>query len=280
MCTSLFTFDVHPGILFLLTFNRDEYYDRPTKEAHFWDDAPEILAGRDLKGGGTWLGITKTGRFALLTNFREPGFGSVKGTSRGALTVDFLRGEQSPLEYLKGLNAQAFNGVNLIVGDLKAKSVAYLTNRGKIEELKHPQELPAGLYGISNGVLGDRWVKVVRGKEKLSSLEGDLAEGHVPWEIIMGDIMGDRERVTDDAQLPDTGIPAHYERILSSIFVEPAEMPDGPYGTRSQTVVVVWRDGRVEFRERSRGATDDWTEVEHGFSIEGMGNDMCWAKEA
>ncbi len=66
---------------------------------------------------------------------------------------------------------------------------------------------------------------MVRGKEKLSSLEGDLAEGHVPWEIIMGDIMGDRERVTDDAQLPDTGIPAHYERILSSIFVEPAEMP-------------------------------------------------------
>ncbi|KAK9901217.1 hypothetical protein WJX75_000794 [Coccomyxa subellipsoidea] len=279
MCTSLFLFDVHPGILFLLTFNRDEFYDRPTTEADFWEDSPDILAGRDLKGGGTWLGITKAGRFALLTNFREPGYSKVKGCpSRGALTVDFLRGQQSPLEYLQGLDAQGYNGVNLIVGDLKVNKVAYLTNRDRSGKDAQPRELPPGVYGISNGVLGDRWNKVELGREKLRTLAeaGGFAEGHVPWQAIMEQVMGDRQRVDNDSQLPDTGMPVEIERALSPIFVGPTDVvPGGPYGTRSQTVVAVWRDGRVEFRERSRGATDEWIQVEHAFNIEGMGSDTC-----
>ncbi|CAL8470993.1 g10535 [Coccomyxa elongata] len=278
-------FDVHPGIIFLLTFNRDEFFDRPTKEAHFWEDAPDILAGRDLKGGGTWLGVSKSGRFALLTNFREPGFRAVKGSpSRGALTVDFLKGQQSPLEFLQSLDVQAYNGVNLIVGDLKSKKVAYTTNRGRDGAGKQLQELFPGIYGLSNGVLGDKWVKVERGQDKLRSLAGagGFAEGRIPWEAIMTDIMGDRRRVEDEAQLPPTGMPAEIERAFSSIFVEPFAMPGGSYGTRSQTVMAVWQDGRVELRERFRGATDEWSEVQHAFSIEGMDSkgDTCPTEQA
>ncbi|KAL0043724.1 hypothetical protein WJX82_001344 [Trebouxia sp. C0006] len=115
MCTSLFLWDQHPTLLFLLAFNRDEFLARKTEPAHFWQDWPNLLAGRDEERGGTWLGMTSGGRFAMLTNFREVAYDAVKhAPSRGALTTDFLNGKSQPLQYLEGLKAEAYNGFNLI----------------------------------------------------------------------------------------------------------------------------------------------------------------------
>ena len=323
------------------------------------------------------------------------------------------------------MHMQAYNGTNLFVGDLRAGSVAYLTNRGRIEALQGPKALEVGAYGISNGVLGDRWPKVhtactataaspacgvrsdlleerphcyrcphasflcgvccprdvcrnivqqascldalkeenwllacaqvERGLAQLRAMvqEGGFEGGAVPWEALFRDVLGDRQRCEDESALPDTGLPPELERAMSSIFVEqfsnkarqgfdicqwhmcaldcncastPPEQHDAgptqgnvlselchgpaqgshllrqwavvlrqwqsclnldtdtdmlkepglafmqglPYGTRSQAVLAVWRDGRAELRERSRGEAADWKEVQHSFTVEGL----------
>ncbi|WIA36095.1 hypothetical protein OEZ86_007446 [Tetradesmus obliquus] len=241
MCTSLFIYDIHPALLLLLTFNRDEFFDRPTQPAHFWPDEPVVLAGRDALRKGTWLGLTKHGRFSLLTNYREPINAADPGKfeqttaapSRGALTTDFLTGSSSPLEYLQALPHQDYFGFNLLAGDLQQQQLAYVSNRGPSE----PQLLPPGCYGISNGLL-QQWPK----------------------------------------ELPLTGVGEETDRKLSSIFVEPFDMQPGvQYGTRSQTIIAVWRDGRVEQRERyiekeeghGQGGKHKWVwkEAKHSFHM-------------
>ncbi|KAF6251997.1 NRDE protein-domain-containing protein [Scenedesmus sp. NREL 46B-D3] len=170
MCTSLFIYDIHPALLLLLTFNRDEFFDRPTQPAHFWPDEPFVLAGRDALRNGTWLGLTKHGRLSLLTNYREPISSAdpgkfVKTTdapSRGALTTDFLTGSMGPLEYLQGLPRQDYYGFNLLVADLQQRQLAYVSNRGPTQ----PQLLPPGCYGVSNGLL-QQWPKVRKGLSAL-----------------------------------------------------------------------------------------------------------------
>ena len=180
MCTAFFVFDVHPSLLFLLVFNRDEFFDRATAPAAFWTGvgAPDLLAGRDLKNGGTWLGVTRGGRFALLTNFREANPNSVAGApSRGALPTDFLTSDASPLSYLASLDLASHNGFNLVVGDLAAREVAYLTNRGGDAGGARgvPRALAPGVYGLSNGTLGCAgWAKVDRG---VAAITGLLAQG-------------------------------------------------------------------------------------------------------
>ncbi|KAF8059408.1 TANGO2 [Scenedesmus sp. PABB004] len=306
MCTALFIYDLHPALLLLLTFNRDEFWERPTEPAHFWADAPALLAGRDSLRFGTWLGLTRGGRFALLTNYREPMSAAEPGKfvqtttapSRGALTTDFLTSATPPLAYLQSLPAASYFGFNLLVGDLATREVAYVSNR----DPRGPRALPPGCYGVSNGLLQE-WPKVRKGLASLLSVLGlpadqqeqqpqqqpqqesqqqpqEPQQQELPWAELFGGVMGDATKVAEGEALPLTGVGEELDRRLSSIFVEPFEMQPGVrYGTRSQTVIAVWRDGRVEQRERyvERGGSNDdgggwvWREARHAFDMAAPG---------
>ncbi|KAK9845456.1 hypothetical protein WJX81_006841 [Elliptochloris bilobata] len=273
MCTSLFLLDDRSDLLLLLLFNRDEFFQRATAEAHFWHDHQELLAGRDLVSSGTWLGITLTGRFALLTNFREVAFNKiVNAPSRGALTADFLTGTQAPLAYLQGLPLEHHNGVNMVVGDLRTGRAAYATNRGPPGTVRGPRELPRGLHALSNATLNEGWPKVTKARQRFEALVegGGLAggpDGALPWDALLHGVMGDAE-LAAPAELPDTGLAPEMEHKMSAAFVAPWDHPGGQYGTRSQTALAVWRDGRAELHERYRSADGAWRSVHHAFRIQ------------
>jgi len=256
MCLVLFAYDAHPRYRLVLAANRDELYARPTAPAAFWDDAPELLAGRDLREGGTWLGVTRGGRFAAVTNFRDPAAQRPGAPSRGALVAGYLRSRGGPLEYLAGLAplASAYNGFNLLVGD--GRSLAWFSNR-------HPafRILPPGVYGLSNHLLDTPWPKVARGKADLrQALEGppDELEASLFATLALRD-------PAPDAALPETGVGAELERALSAAFIVTPE-----YGTRSSTVLLIGRDGGVSLVERTgAGGAEGTTEVRHRFPLDG-----------
>lgn len=254
MCLILFALDAHPRWRLVLAANRDEFFARPTASAAWWDDAPEVLAGRDLRDGGTWMGITRAGRFAAVTNYREPDRYTVGAPSRGRLVADFLRGRVTAEEYADDLAArgQAFNGFNLLVGD--ADGLIWLSNRSE-----EARRLEAGVYGLSNHLLDTPWPKVVRGKEDVRrALDGpdEALEAALFASLALRD-------PAPDAQLPSTGIERERERALSAAFIVSPE-----YGTRASTVLLVSRDGDVRFTERSTVPGEDrWTEARHEFRI-------------
>jgi uncharacterized protein with NRDE domain len=225
--------DAHARYPFILLANRDEFYERPTRSAEFWADAPGVLAGRDLRRGGTWLGITRSGRWAALTNFREPSTAGFD-RSRGDIVRTYLTGEHGPREFAADLAeiAQEFDGFNLLFGD-RGKSL-WLSNRG--EGLR---SLESGVYGLSNHLLETPWPKVVAGKRNLAAqLEGDLVTDRL-FEPLT-------DRRVHDKDLPDTGVDPALERMLSSAFIS------GPsYGTRSSTLIMVNPGGWVYFEERT-----------------------------
>ncbi len=235
MCTLLLAWQVDPTRPLIVAANRDEFRARPTAAARFWPEAPQLLAGRDLQAGGTWLGVTREGRFAALTNVREPGVAPLPGApSRGRLVVEFLRGTMAPGAYLAGLDAGAYAGFNLVVGDMD--TLWHLSNRSG-----GPRPLPPGVHGVSNAGLGTPWPKVRRGRERLGEL---VSAGAATPEALLG-LLAD-EVVAGDAELPDTGVGLELERLLSSLFIA------GPgYGTCSSTALVCHSDGRVEFCERT-----------------------------
>jgi uncharacterized protein with NRDE domain len=164
MCLILIAHGAHPEFPLVIAANRDEYYERPTAGAAFWHDHPHILAGRDLECMGTWLGVTRGGRFAALTNFRDPRERKTDAPSRGRLVSDFLVTDNNPREYLKDVSRQAqrYNGFNLLVGDLDG--VFYLSSREA-----RVQELSPGIHGLSNHLLDTPWPKVARGKQRLQA---------------------------------------------------------------------------------------------------------------
>ena len=247
MCLILFAYGRHPRYRLVLAANRDEFYGRPTAAARFWDEAPDLLAGRDLKGGGTWLGVTRAGRFAAITNYREPGFHEKAAPSRGALVTDFLRGEDEPATYLETLapTAARYNGFNLLIGDVGMQPTAalgYFSNREG-----HVRMLAPGLYGLSNHLLNTPWPKVERGK---ALLEEHLQGNNVDASSLL-DALDDPAQAPDDL-LPDTGVGLAWERALSPLFIR---SPD--YGTRASSVLLIGHDGAVTFAERTfEGGTE------------------------
>ena len=253
MCLVLFAYEVHPSYRLILAANRDEFYERPTEAASFWRDAPGVLAGRDLLHGGTWLGVTRAGRFAAVTNFRDSSAKLDGARSRGALVTDFLKGGQSPAGYARAVaaGAQAYNGFNLLAGD--ARSLYYFSNRGGA-----PAKLAPGVYGLSNHLLDTPWPKVVRGKRALAEVV-ESGDALAPEAVVQ--ILSDRVRAAD-AELPDTGVGVLVERLLSPLFI----VSPG-YGTRCSTVVLVGRDGRLTFVERTFGAEAETGEVRHEFEV-------------
>ncbi len=238
MCLILFAYKIHPKYKFILAANRDEFYERPTASAHFWEDAPEILAGRDLALGGTWLGVTKNGRFAAVTNYRNPNQPQGK-LSRGALVSDFLRGDDSVLNYLKKVenNAENYTGFNLLVGDFGKGNddLAYFSNRG--EGIKF---LEAGVYGLSNHLLDTPWQKVVLGKENFVKV---ISEQNISADSLFN-LLKDKTLAKDE-DLPETGVGIEKERILSPCFIETPI-----YGTRSSAVLLVGENGLLNFSEQ------------------------------
>lgn len=236
MCLILFAYKIHPKYKLVLAANRDEFYERPTASAKFWEDSPNILAGRDLAQGGTWLGVTKNGRFASVTNYRNPN--QMKGKlSRGFLVSNFLGGEDSVLEYLQKVKNEAENytGFNLLVGDFINDELAYFSN-----QTKEIRCLEAGVYGLSNALLDTSWQKVTKGKIGLEKmLEADHLSPNLLFELL-------QDRTLAQAKdLPETGIGIEKERILSSMFIETPI-----YGTRSSSVVLIGNDNSLTFAEK------------------------------
>jgi uncharacterized protein with NRDE domain len=239
MCLVLLALDSHPEYPLIVAANRDEFYDRPTTGASFWDDAPTLLGGRDLQSGGTWLGIDRQGRLAAVTNYRQEQREMGDRRSRGRLVSDFLTTDTGALEYIQRVRRQAdlYNGFNLIAGD--AWGFFYYSNReGGV------RSLAPGLYGLSNHLLDTPWPKVVSSKSAFGEL---LAGGASELTAELFALLSDRAQASDDL-LPSTGVTPEWERLLSSAFIVSKE-----YGTRSSTVVLVGRDGAVTFVERSFG---------------------------
>ncbi|MBX7172094.1 MAG: NRDE family protein [Pyrinomonadaceae bacterium] len=239
MCLILFAYKVNPNYKFILAANRDEFYERPTASAHFWEDAPEILAGRDLALGGTWLGVTKSGRFSAVTNYRNPNQPQGK-LSRGALVSDFLGGDDSVLDYLKKVenNAEDYTGFNLLVGDFGKENdeLAYFSNRGKGIKFFEP-----GIYGLSNHLIDTPWQKVVLGKENLEKI---ISKQDFSIDLVFK-ILKDKT-IAPVEDLPETGVGIEKERILSPCFIETPI-----YGTRSSAVLLVGKNGLINFSEQS-----------------------------
>lgn len=236
MCLLLFALDAHPRHRLVVAANRDEFTDRPAAPLAWWDDAPRVLAGRDLTAKGTWMGVTRGGRWAALTNVRDPQNPRPARRSRGALVAGFLGGAETAEEAARRVFTERddYDGFNLVLrDDASAWTVS--------TRLDAPTELGSGVYGLSNDVLDTPWPKVVRGR---TALRATLDADPVPLDALL-DLLRDDRPAPDDA-LPDTGIGIEWERTLSPAFI----VADG-YGTRVSTALTLDRGGAVSVAERT-----------------------------
>lgn len=239
MCLILFAHKAHSDFPLVLAANRDESYTRATAPAGFWEDCPQIYGGRDLEQHGTWLAITRQGKIAAITNFRDGHAAKNSLRSRGELVANYLRDNRPASEYVNRVahNAGAYNGFNLIAGDLD--ELHYVSNRAP-----RTQVIVPGIHGMSNHLLDVPWPKVERGKAGIAGLLQLPPQAMIDGLFAM---LSDHTTAADDT-LPDTGVGLLRERVLSPAFiVSPA------YGTRSSTVILVDNYGQVIFVERSFG---------------------------
>jgi len=225
MCLIVFAWQVFPDTPLIAAGNRDEFYDRPATPADWWPDYPHVYAGRDLKGGGTWIGVTRDGRFAALTNIRAPSTTKADAPTRGKLVADYLAGDARPAQYISQIapDATQYNGFNLLVGD-RETLIWYSNSAG--DDARNGKPLPAGVYGISNGSLDSCWPKVIRTKAQFASLLCQCAPEDAFFEML-----SDTARAPD-GHLPSTGVSLELERMLSAVCIESAD-----YGTRTSTMV-------------------------------------------
>lgn len=239
MCLAFLGLRINPVYPTVIAFNRDEVYCRATRPAHWWDDAPEVFAGRDLERHGTWAGVSRRGRLALLTFVRtgESGSGKRSRRSRGAIVSAFLQGEELPEAFLGSLTGtgEEYLPFNLIVGTVQGA----LFHWNSVE--RTATELPAGVHGLSNASLNTPWPKVERGRMFLQKW---LPHSSVDDETIFR-LMQERTCFRDPL-LPRTGVPLARERSLSALFVEEED-----YGTRTTSLIKLDREGRVQFTERT-----------------------------
>jgi uncharacterized protein with NRDE domain len=235
VCLIVFALRCHPRYRLVLAANRDEYRDRPTAPAGFWDDAPAVVAGRDLQAGGTWLGLTVSDRFAAVTNYRDPRQQVMDPPSRGKLVADFLQDEASTVTGLTGSlmrRGDAFDGFNLLYGS--TGELYYFTNRGGSSG-----PVPPGVHSLSNHLLDSSWPKQRAARERLAAL---LARDLIDLDDLLR-IMLDPSPFADHL-LPDTGVGPDLERFLSPILICGER-----YATRSTTVLTVSVTGETHLRE-------------------------------
>jgi uncharacterized protein with NRDE domain len=256
MCLILFANEANSRYRLVLAANRDESYSRPTAPAAFWEEAPNVLAGRDLKGGGSWLGVTRSGRVAAVTNFRGSGKVWEDAPSRGNLVSSFLMSGESTDTFVDMLHSQArrYNGFNLLIGS--AEGLWWYSNRYD----EQPHRIIPGIHGLSNHLLDTPWPKIERGKHALEQLI--VGEKEITAEQVFP-ILEDRSPAADE-ELPDTGVGQELERVLSAPFIRTQY-----YGTRSLTVLLIEHTGSVTFVERSFNPRDEsQKEARYEFRIE------------
>jgi uncharacterized protein with NRDE domain len=233
MCLLVFALRQYDALPFIVAGNRDEFHSRPTRAAHWWPDNRDILGGRDLQAGGTWLGVHRSGRFAAVTNHRDAHREKAGFRSRGHLITGFLDANTAAVDYLESIDQDAYAGFNLLVAD--GRSAGYLSNRGA-----GMRELPPGVYGVSNAALDEPWTKVTRTKSRLAAL---IAEDNVDETSLMR-MLGDREKASA-AEVHTNGLSFSMAHALSAPFIVHPE-----YGTRCSTVVTIDGAGKVRFLER------------------------------
>ena len=243
MCLITFHWQPNSQTPLTLVANRDEFHARPAQAAQFWPEHPQVLAGKDLSAGGTWLGVTRSGHFAALTNVRQlpaPYEGEI---SRGQLVLDFLSQTPEPMEYLRLIeeNALKYDGFNLIVGN--RQQCGYFSNRSG----QSPLLLQAGLYGVSNATLDIPWPKLSEAKQQLSSwLNQPTQDLHT--------LLHNRQTYSEHLQ-PNTGIGQPWETMLSAAFITSED-----YGTRASTALQIHQD-TIQFHEESYDAKGDGTKL-------------------
>jgi uncharacterized protein with NRDE domain len=227
-------YKMHTDYPFLVLANRDEYYERPTENAHWWKEAPNILAGKDLKAGGTWLGLTASGKFCALTNYRDPQNFNPTARSRGHIVSDYLANAIPAPDFIsKSLtDTSAYNDFNLVC--YEAEQLYYFGSKeGKVKALS------PGIYGLSNALLDTDWPKVIHGKTELNQwIQQESLNAEEGFEILKNPTMA------SDELLPKTGISVEFERLLSAMHIHVED-----YGTRSSNVII-FQQNAIDFHEK------------------------------
>ncbi len=252
MCLIVFSWQENKQYPLILLGNRDEFYQRPTAPADYWEGKDDhILAGKDLQAGGTWLGMNKQGKFTTITNYRDLLNIKENAPSRGDLTAEYLRSDLGPGDYLKSIHSSIdqYNGFNLLVGT--PEELWYLNNvDGNIQQLK------PGIYGLSNAVLDTEWPKTKAAKEKFTTaIQGGAS---APEELLP--LLYDTT-TADDKELPKTGVPLEWERKLSAMFIQSED-----YGTSITSLLKIDREQKLHFTEKTH-AVGGRSEVLKQFSV-------------
>jgi len=235
MCLIIFSWKQNTEYPLVLMANRDEFYQRPTLQASVWKNQPEIVAGKDLQGNGTWMGISKSGKWAALTNYRALSEMRKDAPTRGSLVTDFLVNNYSPEEYLTIVknDPNNYNGFNLLVGN--ANGIGYYSNKEGIVK-----KVETGVHGLSNHLLDTPWPKVQRGKSKLSA----SLNHPINTESLLNHMTD--KTIASDEQLPNTGVSKEWEKLLSPMFIESEQ-----YGTRCSTILLMDKKGKFTFIEKT-----------------------------
>lgn len=242
MCLVVIAHRAHADYSLLIAGNRDEFHARPTQGARWWPDRPDVVGGRDLQAGGTWLALHRSGRFATVTNFRDAEATVGKLASRGELVTSFLDGNMQPLDYVAGIDGDRYGGFNLLVGN--SRTLAYLSNQNG-----DCRELQPGIYAVANATLDTPWPKVERSKAALRAL---IESGNINETTLMR-LLNDRTRARVNA-VEAGHLPFDKAHALTAPFIV---LPD--YGTRCSTVVIADNDGLVRMSEKRFAADGEST---------------------
>ena len=268
MCLIVIAWKTHPKYPLVVLANRDEFYERLSKPLHWWDDYPNILAGRDMAdvigNAGTWCGINRNGKFATLTNIRSPSEKNPSLRSRGELVFSYLNSSQPTLDHLKQQTTllNRYNGFNLITADLSSKQphLYWVSNRSLVQgQIKPnssiaPQALEPGIYGVSNAFLDTPWPKV---SQTVGIFAQTLAKdtGDFKGQDTYLKIMANTKQAADE-ELPNTGVSREWEKILSSPFIATEN-----YGTRATTLLRIHESGEYQMFERSFSRTQKYNDA-------------------
>jgi len=252
MCLIVLAWRAHPAWPLIVAANRDEFHRRPAEPLHSWPDAPQVVAGRDLEAGGTWLAASRDGRFATVTNYRENLEVQTGQRSRGALVTDFVTTGSTPLAFARSIDAERYAGFSLLAAT--PASIAYVSNRGD-----PPRALAAGIYGLSNASLDTPWPKVVRSRKRLEALIG--RDGVTADSLF--ELLADREP-EEEVGTPARDLPPAEARAVSAPFIVTPE-----FGTRCSTVLLLGGNGEMQLHERRFDAEGRATgESSMGFRID------------
>jgi len=229
MCLIVFNWQPNTKRMLTLASNRDEFYARPSKAAHYWDDQPNIFGGRDLKMNGTWLAVSRNMRFAAVTNYRSPN-SQTHPRSRGEIPHDFLNSNDSAAHFAQQIHKDQFAGFNALLFD--GENLVYCHNqKNNLGEYAEAISLTEGEYGLSNHLLNTPWPKVQRTKQSLMGIKHHKNKPEITQHLLTA---LQNEIIAADDQLPDTGIGLELERLLSPAFITSPS-----YGTRTSTIVII-----------------------------------------